>query len=134
MYDEVQEEIATWERSLEEELKKFEEQVGLVGLIFQPLLRLTPPPLDSASPIGTAISGTRYLCLQFISVHTVMLTDLAQDIYLVQTKANQKDVPKDWIKSGGTKVGTLLCQQPQSTRTNRMVRLSRDGRSTLWFR
>lgn len=60
MYDEVQEEIATWERSLEEELKKFEEQVGLVGLIFQPLLRLTPS-LDSASPIGTAISGTRYL-------------------------------------------------------------------------
>ena len=60
MYDEVQEEIATWERSLEEELKKFEEQVGLVGFIFQPLLRLTPS-LDSVSPIGTAISGTRYL-------------------------------------------------------------------------
>jgi len=133
VYDEVQEEIATWERSLEEELKKFEEQVGLVGLIFQPLLRLTPS-LDSASPIGTAISGTRYLCLQFISVHTVMLTDLAQDIYLVQTKVNQKDVPRDWIKSGGTKVGTLLYQQPQSTRTNHMVRLSRDGRSTPWFR
>lgn len=35
----------------------------------------------------------------------MMLTDSAQDIYLVQTKADQKNVPKDWIKSGGTKVG-----------------------------
>ena len=60
MYDEVQEEIATWEGSLEKELKKLEKQAGLVGLIFQPQLRLTPS-VDSASPIGTAISGIRYL-------------------------------------------------------------------------
>ena len=32
------------------------------------------------------------------------LTVFVQDIYLVQTNANQKKVPKDWIKSGGTKV------------------------------
>jgi len=29
-----------------------------------------------------------------------------KDIYLVQTKVNQKGVPKDWIKSGGTKAVT----------------------------
>ena len=38
----------------------------------------------------------------------MMLTDLVQDIYLVQTKANQKNVPKGWIKSGGTKVGSCF--------------------------
>jgi hypothetical protein len=32
------------------------------------------------------------------------ITGYVQDIYLVQTKVNQKGVPKDWIKSGGTKV------------------------------
>ena len=52
-----------------------------------------------------------------------MLTDLVQDIYLVQTKADQKNVPKDWIKSGGTKVRAVLYQRPQSTWTNRMVTL-----------
>jgi hypothetical protein len=41
VYDEVQEEIATWERSLEKELKKLEKQVGLVSLMSQPLLHLT---------------------------------------------------------------------------------------------
>ena len=60
MYDEVQEEIATWEQSLEQERKKLEKQVGLVGLTLQPLLRLTAS-LDSALPIGTAISGIRCL-------------------------------------------------------------------------
>jgi hypothetical protein len=59
-----------------------------------------------------------------------MRTDDMQDIYLVQTKANQKNVPEGWIKSGGTKVRIPLYQQRQLTRTNRMVRLSRDGRST----
>ena len=38
----------------------------------------------------------------------MILTGLAQDIYLVQTKASQKNVPTGWIKSGGTKVGDLL--------------------------
>lgn len=59
MYDEVQEEIATWERSLEKELKKLEKQVGSVGLMFQPLLYLTFFP-DSALPTGTVTSGIRY--------------------------------------------------------------------------
>ena len=96
---------------MEKELKKLEKQAGLVGLIFQPQLRFTPS-LDSASPIGTAISGIRYR-LRFIGVHTVtLLTDLVQDIYLVQTKANQKNVPKDWIKSGGTKVGLSCINDP----------------------
>ena len=40
----------------------------------------------------------------------MVLTDLVQDIYLVQTKVDQKNVPKDWIKSGGTKVGIPLYQ------------------------
>jgi flagellar motility protein MotE (MotC chaperone) len=43
VYDEVQEEIATLEQSLEKELKKLEKQAGFVGLMFQPLLRLTSP-------------------------------------------------------------------------------------------
>ena len=60
MYDEVQEEIATWERSLEKELKKLEKQVGLVDSMFQPLLRLTPS-LDSTSRFGTVTSGIRCL-------------------------------------------------------------------------
>ena len=34
----------------------------------------------------------------------MVLTEFEQDIYLVQTAANQKKVPKDWIKSGSTKV------------------------------
>jgi len=55
----VQEEIATWERSLEKELKKLEKQVGLVDSMLQLLPYLTSSP-DSASPTGTAISGTRY--------------------------------------------------------------------------
>ena len=59
-----------------------------------------------------------------------MLTDLVQDIYLVQTEASQKKVPTGWIKSGGTKVGMPLCQGFQLTRTDRVVRLLRDGRST----
>jgi len=59
VYDEVQEEIATWERSLEKELKKLGKQVGLVGSMLQLLLHLTSS-LDSASPTGTAISGIRY--------------------------------------------------------------------------
>ena len=59
VYDDVQEEIATWERSLEKELKKLEKQVGLVGSMLQLLLRLTPSS-DSASASGTAISGIRY--------------------------------------------------------------------------
>lgn len=55
-------------------------------------------------------------------------TDLMQDIYLVQTDAKQKKVPKDWIKSGGTKVGFAPYQLPRII--NRMVSLFRDGRST----
>lgn len=60
VYDEVQEEIATWEGSLERELKRLEKQVGLVGSILQPAFPLTFSP-DSTSHIGTAISGIRYL-------------------------------------------------------------------------
>jgi len=59
VYDEVQEEIATWERSLEKELKKLEKQVGLVGSMLQLLLYLTSSS-DSASPTGIATSGIRY--------------------------------------------------------------------------
>jgi len=59
VYDEVQEEIATWERSLEKELKKLEKQVGLVGLMFQPLLHLNFSP-DSTSLTGTVTLGIRY--------------------------------------------------------------------------
>ena len=55
----MQEEIATWERSLEKELKKLEKQVGLVCSTLQLLLHLTSSP-DSASPTGTAMSGIRY--------------------------------------------------------------------------
>ena len=59
MYDEVQEEIATWERSLEKELKKLEKQVGSVDLMFQPHLYLTSF-VGSALPTGTVTSGIRY--------------------------------------------------------------------------
>jgi len=59
VYDEVQEEIATWERSLEKELKKLEKQVGLVDSMLQLLLHLTSSS-DSASPTGTVMSGIRY--------------------------------------------------------------------------
>jgi len=41
-----------------------------------------------------------------------MLTGLVQDIYLVQTKADQKKVPGGWIKSGGTKVGFRCIDDP----------------------
>ena len=63
-----------------------------------------------------------------------MLIDLVQDIYLVETKAGEKNVPKDWIKSGGTKVRVPSHQQPHMTRTDRAVRPPRGGRSTPYFR
>jgi len=59
VYDEVQEEIATLERSLEKELKKLEKQVGLVGLMFQPLFHLNFSP-DTTSHTGTVTLGIRY--------------------------------------------------------------------------
>ena len=31
-----------------------------------------------------------------------------KDIYLVQTKASQKNIPRSWTKSGGTKVSPEL--------------------------
>lgn len=43
-------------------------------------------------------------------------TDFVQDIYLVQTDVNQKKVPKDWIRSGGTKVGFRMHRQLEITR------------------
>lgn len=30
-----------------------------------------------------------------------------QEIYLVQTKANEENIPDDWVKSGATKVRLL---------------------------
>ena len=59
VYDEVQEEIATLEQSLEKELKKLENQVGFVDLMFQPFLHLTAS-LDSSLPTGTVTLGIRY--------------------------------------------------------------------------
>lgn len=38
------------------------------------------------------------------SMHSLMLV---QDIYLVQTKAGQKNIPRNWTRSGGTKVRIL---------------------------
>jgi hypothetical protein len=49
VYDEVQEEIETCERSLEKELKKLEKQVGSVGLTFQPPSLPHPFPRFSLS-------------------------------------------------------------------------------------
>lgn len=40
------------------------------------------------------------------------LTDFVQDIYLVQMDVNQKKVPNDWVKSGGTKVSFPSYRQP----------------------
>jgi hypothetical protein len=36
-----------------------------------------------------------------------LLNNYAQDIYLIETKANEKSIPDDWIKNGGTKVSFL---------------------------
>lgn len=31
---------------------------------------------------------------------------IEKEIYLVETSAGQKDIPKDWTKNGGTKVSS----------------------------
>lgn len=128
VYDEVQEEIATWERSLEEELEKLEKQVGLVGLMFRPLLYLTFS-LDSASPTGTVISGIRYR----FAARKCLGDDVNRPCagYLPgPDKGRSEEGTRGLDQERGYQGGIPLYRRPQSTRTDRVDRLPRDGRLT----
>ena len=108
-YDAIIEEIQGLESKLEKQLKKLEDEVGYVlsqiSYLYQlsnecPIYRYKLTYWHSA--VGTKVS--------ILPVHNLgrFFNTRTKDIYLVQTKTGQKNIPKNWTKQGGTKVSEFL--------------------------
>lgn len=87
-YDEISAEIAELEDGLEKELKKLKKQLGC-DLTYWHSAQGTKVAFPAISTPVKKPPDDRYRW---------------QEIYLVQTKAGQGGIPKNWIKSGATKV------------------------------
>lgn len=100
VYDDVVQEISDLEKSLDSQLSKFEKKLGCAqwynhAVVYSYLYSCT---------LSWWHSGTGNKVMFFLNCSGAADGPILQEIYLVQTKANQ-DVPDDWIKSGATKVG-----------------------------
>ncbi|KAF8840553.1 DNA mismatch repair protein Msh6 [Paxillus ammoniavirescens] len=92
VYDEVVEEIATLEKGLDSQLKKFEKKLGC-----------------SLSWWHSGIGN--------------------KEIYLVQTKANETNIPDDWVRSGATKAAKRWVV-PSLQASIRSLKEARENRNT----
>lgn len=128
MYDEVQEEIATWEESLEKELKKLEKQVGLAGLLFQPSCPCSCSPQIPPHVLAQQYreQGTR---LRFTSARAVILTALRTGHLPGPDQGRPKERSKGLDQERGYQGGNSVAVN--RLWTNGAVRLQRDGKSTL---
>lgn len=102
VYDRIMAEIGELEQELNEQLKKFEKSLGYGVLICNlHCIRRFKLSRCSLSYWHSAI-GNKVRLID-IRREYIILSAL-QEIYLVQTKPEQKNIPNQWTKSGGTKV------------------------------
>lgn len=91
-YDEISAEIKELEDELEKELKELKKQLGCD-------LTYWHSAQGTKVGFGFKMSGPE--------VCSANDRNYPQEIYLVQTKAGQEDIPRNWVKSGATKVCSI---------------------------